>query len=190
MKKPVAFLDFQGTLGGKGTDDITSFDFYPFSVKAIQLLNQNGILAIGITNQSHISQGIITMEEYLSKVQMLQDQLTNKEVCLDAVYCCPHSHRDQCNCKKPLTGMIEKAKEQFDLDMDKAYVIDDMGKTDMILANKINAKGILVLTGVGYGSLHEYRYTWKDIEADYIADNVLDAVQWIIKDHKKLVSVN
>ncbi len=42
--------------------------------------------------------------------------------------------------------------------------------------------GILVLTGVGKGSLNEFRDTWKDIEADYIAQDVLDAVKWVLND--------
>lgn len=50
----------------------------------------------------------------------------------------------------------------------------------MALAKNINAKGILVLTGVGKGSLNEYRYTWKDVEADYVASDVLEAVKWIL----------
>jgi phosphoglycolate phosphatase-like HAD superfamily hydrolase len=55
-----------------------------------------------------------------------------------------------------------------------------MGMADMALAKNINAKGILVLTGVGKGSLNEYRYTWKDVEADYVASDVLEAVKWIL----------
>lgn len=31
MKNPVVFLDFQGTLGGEGVDDIRSFQFYPWA---------------------------------------------------------------------------------------------------------------------------------------------------------------
>ncbi len=52
MKKPVAFLDLQGTLGGEGPDDIRTFEFYPFSIEAIKVLNESDILVIGITNQS------------------------------------------------------------------------------------------------------------------------------------------
>ena len=51
MQKIAAFIDFQGTLGGNGIDDIRTLDFYPFSVEAIKLLNDNDILVIGITNQ-------------------------------------------------------------------------------------------------------------------------------------------
>jgi len=90
--------------------------------------------------------------------------------------------KDKCTCKKPLTGMIDKAKDEFEIDMQKAYVVGDMGMSDMILAKNINAKGILVLTGVGKGSLSEFRHTWNDVEADYIAQNVLDAVRWIVND--------
>ena len=62
--------------------------------------------------------------------------------------------------------------------------IDDMVASDMVLAKNIGAKGILVLTGVGKSSLNEYRYTWKDVEAHYIAENVLEAAKWIINDIK------
>ncbi|MDF2542402.1 MAG: hypothetical protein K0S47_2120 [Herbinix sp.] len=184
MKKPVVFLDFQGTLGGEGLEDITSFEFFPFALEAIQLLNKNNILAIGITNQSHISKGLITMEEYDTKLQLLKDKLAIHNSFFDSVYCCPHDNKDHCNCRKPLTGMIEKAKEEHDLDMQKAYVVGDMGMSDMVLAKNINAKGILVLTGVGRGSLNEHRSSWQDVNADYIAENVLEAVRWILNDLK------
>jgi len=169
-------------LEGKVIDDIRSFEFYPFSIEAIKLLNTNDILAIGITNQSHISKGELTIEEFETKLQCLQEELENHNAYFDAVYCCPHMSKDKCNCKKPLTGMIDKAKDEFEIDMQKAYVVGDMGMNDMILAKNINAKGILVLTGVGKGSLNEFRDTWQDVEADYIANNVLDAVRWIIDD--------
>lgn len=182
MKKPVAFIDFQGTLGGGGIDDIKSFDFYPFAIESILMLNKNGILTIGITNQSHISRGELTMEEYHVKLQLLKNELSFHNAHFDAVYCCPHTNKDNCNCRKPLTGMIEKAKEEFNIDMQKAYVVGDMGMTDMVLAKKINAKGILVLTGVGIGSLNEFRYTWQNIDANFIAENVLEAVKWIMND--------
>lgn len=48
------FLDMQGTLGGNGVDDISTFEFYPFAINAIKKLNQNKLLAIVITNQSNI----------------------------------------------------------------------------------------------------------------------------------------
>ena len=189
IAKIVVFVDFQGTLGGDGVDDIKSLEFYPFSVEAIKLLNTNDILVIGITNQSHISKGELSMEEYLKKLEELKVELKVHNAYFDEVYCCPHTEKDKCKCKKPLTGMIDKAKIDFPIDISKSYVVGDMGMSDMVLAKNIGAKGILVLTGVGKGSLNEYRYTWKDVDANYIAENILEAVKWILNDsteHKKI----
>ncbi|HBN83852.1 MAG TPA: hypothetical protein DDZ89_08405 [Clostridiales bacterium] len=182
--KTAAFIDFQGTIGGKGTDDITSLDLFPFSGKAIRRLNDNDILVIGITNQSHISKGELSWDAYYKKLNFLKKELHLQKARFDAVYCCPHTRNDRCNCKKPLTGMIDSACSVFDIDLKNSYVIGDMGMSDMVLANNIGAMGILVLTGVGKGSLHEYRHTWKDVEPYYIAENLYCAVEKIMDDIK------
>lgn len=180
MKKVAAFLDFQGTLGGGGLEDIKTFAFYPFSIPAIKKLNDNGILAIGITNQSHISKGELTWEEYETKLQQLKDELAKHDAYFDAVYCCPHVDSDNCLCKKPKTGMIDAALNDFEIDLQSSFVVGDMGMTDMLLAKQINSKAILVLTGVGIGSLNEFRYTWKETEPDFVAQNMLEAVDYIL----------
>jgi len=174
------FIDFQGTLGGTGLDDISTLDFYPFAVEAVKKLNDHGILVIGLTNQSRIGKGYLTLADYEVKLQQLKDELANHDAHFDAVYCCPHTHADNCACKKPKTGMIGDALSDFDIDIKNSFVIGDMGKLDMVLAKNIGAKGILVLTGVGKGSLNEYRMTWKDIEPDHVAENVLEAVNYIL----------
>lgn len=61
--------------------------------------------------------------------------------------------------------------------------LHNMGMSDMVLARNIGAKGILVLTGVGKGSLDEYRHTWQDTEPYFVADNLLAAAGYIIKNN-------
>ncbi len=182
MKKPAVFLDFQGTLGGGGTDDIRTLELFPFSADAIKKLNDNGILAIGITNQSHIAKGLCTLDEYNSRLEYINHELEKADARLDEVYCCPHGDKDTCTCKKPLPGMIEWAKRDFSIDPTQMYVVGDMGKSDMLLAKNVGAKAVLVLTGVGRGSLNEFRHTWAEAEATHVADNVYEAVRWIIDD--------
>jgi histidinol-phosphate phosphatase family protein len=180
MIKIAVFLDLQGTLGGSGIDDIRSLEFYPFSVEAIKKLNDNRILAIGITNQSHIGKGSLTRKEYEKEFARLKNELSENDAHFDAVYCCPHMREDNCACKKPKTGLIDSAKNDFDINIEKSYVVGDMGTNDMVLAKNIGAKGILVLTGAGKGSMNEYRHTWQGIEPDFVAENVLEAVNYII----------
>lgn len=174
------FLDMQGTLGGAGIDDIRSFDFYPFSIGAIKKLNKNGILAIIITNQSNISWGYLSQEYFDNKLSFLKKRLEEEGAYIDGVYCCPHTREDKCNCKKPLAGLIDMAVQDFNIDLKNSFVVGDMGMSDIILSKKIGAKGVLVLTGAGKGSLTEFRDTWINYEADYIAENVLEAVNWIL----------
>lgn len=176
------FIDFQGTLGGTGMDDIKSLEFYEFSIPAIKRLNENRMLVIGITNQSHISKGELSWDDYYKKLSLLKAELADQGAHFDAVFCCPHASNDNCKCRKPLTGMIDEACKQFNIDIQNSYVIGDMGMSDMLLAKNIGAKGVLVLTGVGIGSLNEYRNTWKDYNAHYIAANILEAVKHIIED--------
>lgn len=181
--KIAAFIDFQGTLGGGGTDDIRSLVLFPFSTEAIKKLNDHGVLTIGITNKSNISKGKLTWDEYNAKFKSLTDELYLGNAHFDAVYCCPHTRSDHFGCKKPLTGMVDTACKNFEIDLKNSFVIGDMGMSDMVLARNIGAKGILVLTGVGKGSLDEYRHTWQDTEPYFVADNLLAAADYIIKNN-------
>lgn len=178
--KRAVFLDMQGTLGGDGTGDIRDFDFYPFSIEAIKMLNDNGILTFITTNQSHISRGELTQSFFDERVEELKKILTANGAHIDGVYCCPHDIKDGCICKKPLRGLVDNAMKDFNIDLKNSFVVGDMASSDIIMANNIGAKGILVLTGVGQGSLNEFRHTWSEYEADYIAENILDAVEWVL----------
>lgn len=180
-KKRAVFLDLQGTLGGEGLGDVRDFEFYVFAPAAVRLLNESGFLAIVITNQSHIGKGLFTYEEYERRLSEIRGSLAKQGAYVDAVYCCPHTQDDGCDCKKPLPGLVEQAVQKFGIDVSQSYLVGDMGMTDMVLADTCGAKGILVRTGVGEGSLGEFRYTWAEVEPVYVADNVLDAIEWILR---------
>ena len=156
------------------------FQFFPCSLEAIRLLNKHNILAIVVTNQSRISKGYLTMSDFNNRVEELKKELSKGEAHLDAIYCCPHGREDGCQCKKPLAGMLVQAKKEFNMNIQESYVIGDMGISDMVMAKTVGANGILVRTGVGEGSLTDFRYTWANVDPDYVAENVLEAVKWII----------
>ena len=61
-ERGAVFLDLQGTLGGEGLDDIRNFSFFPSAPPAIRLLNESGLPAIVLTNQSHIAAGLFTLD--------------------------------------------------------------------------------------------------------------------------------
>lgn len=179
MKKAV-FLDMEGTLGGDGFGDILTFSFYPFAIPAIKLLNEAELLAIVITNQIHISRGDFTYQDFEKRMDDLKRQLAEHGAKLDAFYCCPHTSEDKCSCRKPLPGMIVQAQKDFDIELSESYMVGDTGAWDMVLARSVSCKAILVRTGLGEGSLGDYRHEWAEIEPDFVAEDVLEAVKWIV----------
>jgi D-glycero-D-manno-heptose 1,7-bisphosphate phosphatase len=56
---------------------------------------------------------------------------------------------------------------------------------DMELARNANIKGIMVKTGYGLGEI-EYRLPKTNLRPLYIADDLLSAVRWILKNDKRI----
>lgn len=177
------FIDLQGTLGGEGIDDICNFEYYPYSLEALKLANNENILVFIITNQGNIEKGYFTYEDYKRYEERLITIANDAGVIIDGFYCCPH-RTTKCDCMKPLPGMIEQAKANFCIDIPNSYVIGDMGCSDMLLAANIGSKSILVRTGVGQGSLNEFRHTWANVEPTFLADNILDAIKLAISNRQ------
>ncbi len=171
------FYDLQGTLGGEATANIEGFVPYSFSKEALVLAKRKGYINIIITNQSKIGKGILPLEVYEREQERILGYFNSDEILIDDFLCCPHTSEDNCNCKKPKTGLIEKCVKKYSIDISRSFVIGDMGKNEIILAHNAGCKGILVLTGGGKDSLGKFRHTWADHEADVIADNVLEAVK-------------
>jgi D-glycero-D-manno-heptose 1,7-bisphosphate phosphatase len=78
--------------------------------------------------------------------------------------------------------MAEKAAKEFNIDLKKSYMIGDK-KDDILFGLNIGAKSILVLTG--FGKSANFQLEEAGISPAYIAENLLDAVNWILNDIKK-----
>lgn len=178
-KQQAVFLDLQGTLGGEGLGDVFDFSFFPCAIPAIRRVNEIGLLAIVVTNQSHIAKGDFTLADFENRMADLRCQLIEAGARLDGVYCCPHSHLDDCTCRKPLTGMLVDAQRDNNLELAECYVVGDVGAWDIALARAAGCKAVLVRTGLGESSLTQYRHTWANLEPDFVADDVLEAASWI-----------
>ena len=188
MKKYAAvFLDRDGTINEEVgyMDSLEKLKIIPEAFEAIRLINQNGMKAVVITNQSGVARGLFS-EEFVQTVHaIIQEQLKAGQAFIDAFYHCPHHptegqgvYLQTCNCRKPAPGLLFKAADEMEIDQGRSYMIGDMPK-DVEAAKRAGAKGILVRTG--YGQEHRA----FDVEPDYIAGNILDAVRWILKDRGK-----
>ncbi len=97
---------------------------------------------------------------------------------IDSVYYCPHSSADACDCRKPKTGMLERAARDHNLDLLRSYIVGDR-YGDMELAFRAGCKGIFVRTGYGLGEETWHAKDWPR-QPHAIVDNLQQAVDWIL----------
>src|SRR5271157_3190819 len=196
MKKNAAvFLDRDGTINEEVgyLDSIDKLKLFANTAEAIRLINESGMKVVVMTNQSGVAKGYFT-EEFVRKVHgRIQEMLREKGAFIDAFYYCPHHQTEgvgiylqSCVCRKPGAGMLIEASKELDIDLSRSYTVGDMLK-DIQVARTVGAKGILVRTGYGINTIE------KDLASDspeirqpsYIAEDILDAIKWIIRDRKK-----
>jgi D-glycero-D-manno-heptose 1,7-bisphosphate phosphatase len=188
IKHPVVFLDRDGTINEEVgyLNHLDRFLLLPRSGAAIRRLNERGFKTVVITNQSGVARGYFPESLVLQVHQKMKDLLSGEGACLDGIYYCPHHpdaggspYRQKCRCRKPGTGLIEKAVEELDLDLSHSYMIGDRG-VDIAFGHALGVRGVLVLTGYGKGEWTYLRETWK-VKPDHVASDLYEAVEWILR---------
>ena len=182
------FFDRDGTLNEEvgHLSDPHQFLVYPFAARAVRMVNEAGLLAIVVTNQSGVGRGFFAE----SLVRRVHRQLTRRIAAgggrLDAIFYCPHHpeasverYRVVCACRKPAPGLVEAAAKQFGIELSKSFVVGDRF-VDIRLAHRVSARSVLVLTGVGRAELEEEQSNGTE-QPDHIAENVYEAVRWIVR---------
>ena len=177
MTSKAAFLDRDGTIIEE-KDFIRTPDqieFIPGSVDAIKTLRKLGYKIVIISNQSGIGRGILTEKMVTEVNRSFLKSLEDQGAPADGLYFCPHRPDDNCDCRKPRTGMIERAVRDLNLDLTDALVIGDK-LADAKLGKNIGAKTALVLTGYGKGEAERLNAADSSDQPDYVAENLLEAV--------------
>lgn len=151
MNKAI-FLDRDGTLNVEKNYlyKIEDFEWLPGAIDALKLLQNAGYLLVIVTNQSGIGRGYYTEEDYLKLENWMVRTLKEQGINLSAVYHCPHladaqveEYRKDCTCRKPKLGLFNQAITDFDIDVDRSYVIGDKIR-DCAICAKTRCKGFLI----------------------------------------------
>lgn len=195
MKKNAAiFLDRDGVINEEVgyLDSLDKLKVIPCAYEAIKLINESGMKAVVISNQAGVARGLMT-EEFVKKTNNhLQIILRERGVYINNFYYCPHHptegeepYRQICDCRKPAPGMFLKAARDLNIDLELSYMVGDRF-LDMAAAKKAGAKGILVRTGYGKELLQDDgpNKATPENKPDFIAEDILDAIRWILRDRK------
>jgi D-glycero-D-manno-heptose 1,7-bisphosphate phosphatase len=184
--RPAVFLDRDGTMIVdvgylRRVEDI---EFYPWTIDAIRALNQAGLPVVVVTNQSGIARGLLT-ESILQDVHRVIDEtLSAGGAAIAGYYHCPHHAKGtvaeysiECDCRKPLPGLVDRAVRELNLDPARSFVVGDKWM-DVALGRAVGARALLVRTGEGAA---ESLRPPAGLEADAIVDNLAGAASWILR---------
>ena len=175
------FLDRDGTINYEEPNyllDLKNLKIFEEAFEAIQLLNYHGFKTIVVTNQSCVGRGLLEEQELQQINESLKQKLAERKALLDSIYYCPHHPEAKCLCRKPKLGMFEQAVKEHKINLKKSFVIGDR-EFDIHAGKAAGCKTILVLTGAGQQT--QKTLTRPTDQPDFIADTILEAVQWIIR---------
>ncbi len=109
-------FDRDGTINEDREDFVKSPEEWvplPGALEAIARLNHAGWHAVLATNQSGLGRGLFDMG-MLNAMHVRMNQLLAKlGGRIDAVFFCPHTPEDQCDCRKPLPGLMLQIGERY-----------------------------------------------------------------------------
>ena len=185
------FFDRDGTLNEEVgyVDSLDRFRLYPFAARAVRAVKDAGMLAVVLTNQSGVGRGLFDEEVVANVHRRLTSEMAQAGATLDAIYYCPHHpsaeverYRLECDCRKPSPGMMQQASAQFGIQLEESFVIGDR-YLDVEMAQRAGASGILVRTGFGVSEWEMFQAKGAP-QPDYVAENVLAAVEWVLQQLK------
>jgi D-glycero-D-manno-heptose 1,7-bisphosphate phosphatase len=145
----LVILDRDGTINEERDDFVKSeADWVPLpgALDAIARLNQAGWHVVLATNQDGLGRGLFEMSTLNAIHAKMNRVLAAAGGRIDAVFFCPHRPEEQCDCRKPLPGLMRQIGERYAVDLAEVPVCGDAPR-DLLAAAAAGCPAHLVLTG-------------------------------------------
>jgi D-glycero-D-manno-heptose 1,7-bisphosphate phosphatase len=153
--------------------DPRQIELLPGAVKGLRQMLAMGLGLVVVTNQSGVERGLFD-EAHLDLIHgRLCGLLETKGIHLERIYFCPHRPENDCSCRKPKPGLIERAARELDFDLQTSFVIGDK-PADIEMGRKVRATTVLVRTGYGADFVGN-----SAVIPDYVANDLSGAAQII-----------
>lgn len=185
-KQKCIFLDRDGTINESKGYIVDKKDLVLMAgvSEAIKKINSSEYLCIVVTNQPIIARGESTVENLEEIHKHLETLLGNEGAYVDDLFYCPHhpdrgfegevlEYKIDCDCRKPKIGMVKKAAEWYNIDLESSYMIGDSWRD---IETGKNARMRTCLLGCG-----ETKDPAHFIDPDMQAKDLNEAINNIIK---------
>jgi rfaE bifunctional protein nucleotidyltransferase chain/domain len=169
-KRPAVFLDRDGVIN-KDVHYLNSpekFELTENCIEAMTILAKLDCSIVIVTNQAGIGMGYFDHSDFYKVNQAMFRALAPSGIAIDKVYYCPHGVADQCQCRKPKTGLFERALSECNIDKASSFMIGDQ-VTDIQAGQEFGIKTIHITNK-------------NESPANQIADDILKAIEIVAKD--------
>ncbi|MEA3352324.1 MAG: D-glycero-beta-D-manno-heptose 1,7-bisphosphate 7-phosphatase [Campylobacterota bacterium] len=174
-KQKVFFLDRDGVVNIEKNYlyKIEDFEFIDGVFETLRYLKKLDYKFIIVTNQSGISRGYYSKDDFDRLTSWMLKKFEEHNIKIEAVLLCPHGPDDNCNCRKPKIGMIEQAKELFDIDLKNSWMVGDKGSDIQLAVNSKIGNTIQVMTG--------HIFDKENSKADYVLESIKSIPDIVLK---------
>jgi len=178
-KNRAVFLDRDGVLNKAIIRDgkpyppasLNEVAILPGARFALPILKREGFFLVGITNQPDVARGKQNREVVESINNYLLSQLPILEI-----FVCYHDNSDNCDCRKPKSGLILQAAKKYEIDLAQSYMVGDRWK-DIEAGKRAGCKTIFIN--------YQYDENPTDLEPDYSVNDVSKVIEIIIPNWRK-----
>ena len=140
----------------------------------MRILNERGIEVIIISNQAGVGKKFFTLADLRAVNDRMLKEIRATGGRIKDVYYCVHRAEDGCACRKPGTGLFEKAAKKYGLDISEMSFIGD-AYTDILAGSKLGMETIFVLSGKGS---RKDMTGWME-KPDHVFADLSAAVKWL-----------
>ena len=126
--KKAVFFDRDGVINKERKNyvkTIEELEIFPNIIEPIKKLKNSGFVIIVVTNQSAINRGLITHKKVEEIHSTIQEYLKKYGTKIDGFYYCPHRPDENCQCRKPKPGLLFKAADELQLNLQSSWLIGD-----------------------------------------------------------------
>lgn len=148
---PLVILDRDGVINFDSDNYIKSAQEWraiPGSLEAIARLSTAGFSVAIATNQSGLGRGLFDLDDLEAMHDKLRQGVAEFGGKIAGIFYCPHTPDQECNCRKPNTGLVDAIEKELGMSANGVPFIGDSLK-DLQLGIRKNCQAILVTTGKG-----------------------------------------
>lgn len=122
----------------------------PGALEAVARINHAGWHTVVATNQAGIGRGMIDMSAVNAVHAHMNQQLMVQGGRIDAVFFCPHTPDENCDCRKPKPGMMLEIGRRYGIALEHVPMVADTLR-DLQAAMAAGCQPHLVLSGRSQG---------------------------------------